>query len=190
MFLPLLRKRSPSLSLVLNSFQSRQPSMKFSSVSPSHGHQFFVNCSNTFPFPEAWRGNMGSPQDEKSYQQSCSTVGSSLCRLQVPARTLSPGVTASSQASVCCCLGRLYGLQVDLCIFGSSMQGHSCYIRIFAMSCKGISFLAPGAPLPPPCPLNLVSEELFFSRMRPPLFSVQLQLCNNIFSLLNTLLEM
>lgn len=43
------------------------------------------------------------------------------------------------------------------------LQGHSCLTIVFSTGCKGISALPPGALLPPPSSLTLMSAELVLS---------------------------
>ena len=185
LFLPLLRKGSPSPSPGWGPSHGRQFSMNVSSVSPSHGHQSSPDCSNvghsSMRCSPSRTGcsSVGPPWGHKSFQETCSSMGSSLHRSAGPcqepaAAQTSHGVTASSQASTCSSVGLLCGLQVDLCIHGSSihgLQGHSCFTMVCTMGCRGIPAPAPGAPPVPPSALTLVSAELFLSHILILLFS-------------------
>jgi len=111
-------------------YHGRQSSINFSSVSPSHWLQFSMNCSYMGPSHgvQPFRNRLlqcGSQRGHKSYQQTCSSMGSSLHTSTGPARSLLQlGVSMGSQPPsdihpLRC--GVLHGLQVDIC---SSMDLH------------------------------------------------------------------
>ncbi|KAK4830930.1 hypothetical protein QYF61_014303, partial [Mycteria americana] len=132
----------------------RQSSMNFSNVSPSHGLQFFMNCSS-----------MGPPRCHKSCQQTCSGVGSSL---SVGPQVL-PGACSSVgfpwghsllRTSTCSSVGSSTGCRVDICstVNLHGLQGDSLPHHGLHHGLQGISALVPEAPPPPPSSLTVIAQ--------------------------------
>lgn len=107
------------------------------------------------------------PQGHKSYEETCSSMGSFLHR--------SPGYLPGA-----CSMGSQPPLRNPLAlVWVSSMGcrsisaspgisvGHSCHSMVF-MEFRGISALVPGAPLPSLSSLTLVSVELTLSPVLGP----------------------
>jgi len=115
--------------------------------------------------------SVGPPQGHKSYQQTCSSMGSALHgsagSWQAPHKA-----TSCFRHPPASAWNHFHGLQVDMC---STMglhgcRGTTCLTMVFITSCKErFSALATRAPPPPPLSLILVSAELFLSLHLTPL---------------------
>jgi len=157
--------------------QGRQFSTNFTSVSPFHRVQYFINCSSVCPL-----------QGHKSCQQTCSSVGFSLslslsprvhrsCQEPAPAQA-SHGVTDSygHPPALAWCPPWAAGGYLLHCGPPWAGRGTACLTMVFSTGCMGISAPAPGAPPHPPSALTLVSAELILTQSHSSL-QLQMPLC-------------
>jgi len=126
-----------------------------------------------------WLIQHGSPGCQKSCQQTCSGVGSSLHGSTGHGRNLLqhrlPMVSQPLLGIPLLWRGVLHGLQVDICstmdlrgLQGDSLPHHGL---LYGLQGK-ISVLAPEEPLCPPSRLTLVSAEFFLSHIVTPLAEI------------------
>ena len=171
--------------------------MNFSNVSPSHGLQFFTNCSSMGPIHgvQSFRNRLlqhGSPTGSQVLPANLLQRGFLSPRghgSAGPARSLlHHGLPTGSQRPSGIHLlrrGVLHRLQVDICSTMDlhGLQGDSLPHHGLPHGLQGnLSAPAPGAPPPPPSSLTLVSAELFLSHILTPLW-LQLLLHSNFFFL-------
>jgi len=137
-----------------------QSSKNCSSMSPSHRLQLFTNCSS-----------VGTPKGHKPYQQTCSSLGSSLHGSTGPGRSLlQRGLPRGPLwASTYSIMASSTGCRWISAPPWTSMgcRGTACLTMIFSTGCP--SAPVPGAPPLPPSSLTLVSAEQFLSHILPPL---------------------
>jgi len=166
---------------IAGSLCGRQSSTTFCNVSPSHGLQFFMNCSS-----------VGPPWGHKPCQQTCSTMGSS----HSTGPQVLPGACSSTGspqghslfwASSCSGVGSSVGCRWISAPPWTSMgcRGTTCLAMVFSTGCRGISAPAPGAPPSHPSSLTLVSAELFLLHLLGPLSWLLLLLHSSFSPLLN-----
>jgi len=156
-------------------------STKFSSVSPSHGLQFFV----TVP---VWALFMCPFYRLQSFRNELLQHGSPVGSQVLPANLLQRGAWApvftgpQVLPKACSSAESPYGhslpwpstcssivlqnltMQVSICFLlltSMGCMGTACLTMVFTTGCGGISAPAPGAPLPHPSSLTLVSAGLF-----------------------------
>jgi len=155
-------------------------STNFSSVSSSHGLQFFTNCPSVQGCSLSRTGcsSVGPAWDHKSCQQTSSSMGSFLspwvhrsCQESAPAQA-SHRVTASFRHTSTLVWGPFHELQVDI---WSTMDLHG--LQVDSLPHHGlhdglqgkISASVTEAPPPPPSSLTLVSAEWSLSHSLTPL---------------------
>ena len=164
--------------------------MNFSNVGPSHGPQFFTNCSSVGPIHgvESFRstllqcGSLVGSQVLPENLLQCGLLSPQIrrsCQEPAPARA-SHGVTASFEHPPALAWGPPWAAGGYLLHCGppwaAGGQPASCLTMGITTGCRVLSALAPGASPPPPSSLTWVSAGLFLS-YSPSSLQQQLLLC-------------
>lgn len=163
LFLPPQGRTPYTLSLLQHGIPPMGDSFtNFSSVSASHGLQFFMTCSSMGPTHkvQSFRNQL-LQQGHSSCQQTCSSVGSSLHGHKGPARACSSMSFPRGHSlgtSTCCSMGSFLGCRwisvPSWTCRGTAASPWSCNT-----GCRAISAPARGAP-PAPRPLVILEEQL------------------------------
>jgi len=183
----------------------------FSNASPSHGLQFFTNCSSVGPCHrvQSFRNRLlqcgsptgshalpanllqrGSPRGRKPCQETCSSVGSSLHGSTSPGRILlQHGIPMGSQPPSGIHLlwrGVLHELQVEICSTMDlhGLQGHSLHHQGLLHGLQGNLCSDTCSTSSPPFALTFASAaELFFSHILTLLSCCKMLLSRGFFLL-------